>query len=104
MSASTAPALRELKDLPGPRTIPWLGNLHQVKPAQLHQNVEAWRQKYGPYFRIKFGVITMLVTSFHIEWSMLMAASVMMSVPVIVVFAFLQKHLTRGFGAGGVKG
>ena len=50
------------------------------------------------------GVITMLVTSFHIEWSMLMAASVMMSVPVIVVFAFLQKHLTRGFGAGGVKG
>jgi multiple sugar transport system permease protein len=50
------------------------------------------------------GVITMLVTSFHIEWSMLMAASVMMSVPVLVVFAFLQKHLTRGFGAGGVKG
>lgn len=50
------------------------------------------------------GVITMLVTSFHIEWSMLMAASVMMSVPVIVVFAFLQKHLTRGFGAGAVKG
>ena len=50
------------------------------------------------------GVITMLVTSFHIEWSLLMAASVMMSVPVIVVFAFLQKHLTRGFGAGAVKG
>ena len=50
------------------------------------------------------GVITMLVTSFHIEWSMLMAASVMMSVPVLIVFAFLQKHLTRGFGAGAVKG
>ena len=50
------------------------------------------------------GVITMLVTSFHIEWSLLMAASVMMSVPVLIVFAFLQKHLTRGFGAGAVKG
>jgi multiple sugar transport system permease protein len=50
------------------------------------------------------GVITMLVTSFHIEWSMLMAASVMMSMPVLIVFAFLQKHLTRGFGAGAVKG
>jgi len=50
------------------------------------------------------GVINMLVTSFHIEWSLLMAASVMMSVPIIIVFAFLQKHLTRGFGAGGVKG
>jgi multiple sugar transport system permease protein len=50
------------------------------------------------------GVINMLVTSFHIEWSLLMAASVMMSLPVIAVFAFLQQHLTRGFGAGSVKG
>jgi multiple sugar transport system permease protein len=29
---------------------------------------------------------------------------VMMSVPLIVVFAFLQSYLTSGFGAGGVKG
>lgn len=50
------------------------------------------------------GVMSMLVTSFNIEWSLLMAASVMMSVPVIIVFALMQKHLTRGFGAGGVKG
>lgn len=50
------------------------------------------------------GVINMLVTSFNIEWSLLMAASVMMSVPLIVVFIFLQKYLTRGFGAGAVKG
>jgi multiple sugar transport system permease protein len=50
------------------------------------------------------GVINMLVTSFNIEWSLLMAASVMMSVPVIVIFAFLQRFLTRGFGAGGIKG
>jgi multiple sugar transport system permease protein len=50
------------------------------------------------------GVISMLVTSFNIEWSMLMAASVMMSVPLIVVFVFLQRCLTRGFGAGAVKG
>jgi ABC-type maltose transport system permease subunit len=27
-----------------------------------------------------------------------------MSVPVVLCFAFLQKHLTRGFGAGAVKG
>mgnify|MGYP001549578396 FL=1 len=50
------------------------------------------------------GVMNMLVTSFNIEWSMLMAASVMMSVPLIIVFVFLQKFLTRGFGAGAVKG
>ncbi|MEM9047818.1 MAG: carbohydrate ABC transporter permease [Pseudomonadota bacterium] len=50
------------------------------------------------------GVLNMLVSSFNIEWSLLMAASVMMSVPLIIVFAFLQSYLTRGFGAGGVKG
>ncbi len=50
------------------------------------------------------GVMSMLVSAFNIEWSLLMAASVMMSLPLIVIFAFLQKYLTRGFGAGGVKG
>lgn len=50
------------------------------------------------------GVMNMLVTSFNIEWSLLMAASVMMSVPLLIVFVFLQKYLTRGFGAGAVKG
>lgn len=50
------------------------------------------------------GVMNMLITAFNIDWSLLMAASVMMSVPLIVIFAFLQSYLTRGFGAGGVKG
>ena len=50
------------------------------------------------------GVMTMLISAFNIEWSLLMAASVMMSLPLIVVFAFLQSYLTRGFGAGAVKG
>jgi multiple sugar transport system permease protein len=50
------------------------------------------------------GVMNMLITAFNIEWSLLMAASVMMSVPLIVIFTFLQSYLTSGFGAGGVKG
>lgn len=50
------------------------------------------------------GVMNILITSFNIEWSLLMAASVMMSVPLIIVFMFLQRFLTRGFGAGAVKG
>jgi multiple sugar transport system permease protein len=50
------------------------------------------------------GVMNMLISAFNIEWSLLMAASVMMSLPLIIIFAFLQKFLTRGFGAGGVKG
>ena len=50
------------------------------------------------------GVMNMLVSAFNIEWSLLMAASVMMSLPLIVLFTFLQSYLTRGFGAGAVKG
>jgi multiple sugar transport system permease protein len=50
------------------------------------------------------GVMNMLITSFNIEWSLLMAASVMMSLPLILIFAFLQSYLTSGFGAGGIKG
>ena len=50
------------------------------------------------------GVMNMLITSFNIEWSLLMAASVMMSLPLVIIFGFLQSYLTRGFGAGGVKG
>jgi multiple sugar transport system permease protein len=50
------------------------------------------------------GVITMLVSSFNIEWSLLMAAAVAMSLPLIVIFIFLQGYLVRGFAGTGVKG
>jgi multiple sugar transport system permease protein len=50
------------------------------------------------------GVISMLVTSFNIEWSLLMSASVAMSLPLIVIFVFLQGYLLRGFAGTGVKG
>jgi ABC-type glycerol-3-phosphate transport system permease component len=50
------------------------------------------------------GVLTMLNQNQNVEWALLMAASVMMALPVLVFFSFLQSHLTRGFGAGAVKG
>lgn len=50
------------------------------------------------------GVITMLQQNQNVEWALLMAASVLMAVPILVCFSFLQSHLTRGMGAGGVKG
>lgn len=50
------------------------------------------------------GVLTMLNQNQNVEWALLMAASVLMALPVLVCFGFLQKHLTRGFGAGSVKG
>ena len=50
------------------------------------------------------GVLTMLNQNQNVEWALLMAASVLMTIPVLVFFSFLQRHLTRGFGAGAVKG
>jgi ABC-type glycerol-3-phosphate transport system permease component len=50
------------------------------------------------------GVLTMLNQNQNVEWALLMAASVLMALPVLLLFAFLQSHLTRGFGAGAVKG
>lgn len=64
-SIDSTTRLRELNELPGPRTIPLLGNLHQVHPSHIHRDVEAWRRQYGPLFRIKLGVANMLVISDH---------------------------------------
>ena len=50
------------------------------------------------------GVMTTLVTGYNVEWGMVMAASVMMSLPLLAGFVVLQRHLVRGFGAGAVKG
>jgi multiple sugar transport system permease protein len=50
------------------------------------------------------GVMAMLFNSYNIEWTLFMAASVMMSLPLVVIFAVFQRYLTSGFGAGGVKG
>ena len=50
------------------------------------------------------GVITMLVTSFNIEWSLLMAASVAMSLPLIIIFVFLQGYLVKGLRRHGDQG
>jgi multiple sugar transport system permease protein len=50
------------------------------------------------------GILTLLIGPVNVEWSLLMAASVMMSLPLIVIFTFLQGYLTSAFRAGGVKG
>ena len=50
------------------------------------------------------GVLTMLNQNQNVEWALLMAASVLMALPVLLFFSFLQKYLTQGFGAGAVKG
>jgi len=55
--------LREVDDLPGPRALPLVGNLFQIRRQRLHQCVEAWGREYGPFFRFKLGPRTLLAVT-----------------------------------------
>lgn len=50
------------------------------------------------------GIVLSFVGEFEIRWGAMMAASVIISLPVMLIFAFLQKHLIRGITTGAVKG
>ncbi len=62
---ASAPVLRQIKDLPGPRRWPLVGNLLQVKPQRIHQNVEQWCRRFGPVMRLYFGPRAVLVIANH---------------------------------------
>ena len=64
-AATPTAVLRELRDLPGPRALPVLGNLLQIDPPRFHQQMEAWCDQYGPYFVVRFGRHPTLVVSDH---------------------------------------
>ena len=40
----------------------------------------------------------------HVDWGLMMAAAVLMTLPLAVLFMFVQRQLVMGFGAGAVKG
>ena len=48
-------AVRSIDDLPGPRGLPVLGNVHQLRPSALHSTAEEWCGRYGPLFRFDIG-------------------------------------------------
>lgn len=50
------------------------------------------------------GIIQSFVGEFSIKWGEMMAASFIATVPVVVIFIFLSKHLIGGLIAGAVKG
>jgi cytochrome P450 len=46
---------RPLTTLPGPRGLPLVGNLFQLKVTQLHTILERWADIYGPLYRFWLG-------------------------------------------------
>ncbi len=53
---------------------------------------------------LPIGIIQSFVGEFAIKWGEMMAASVITSIPVILIFIFLSKQLIGGLTAGAVKG
>jgi ABC-type glycerol-3-phosphate transport system permease component len=45
-----------------------------------------------------------LIGEFTTDWGMLMAGAVVTTIPVVVIFFFVQRRLTQGLAAGAVKG
>src|SRR5204863_4631450 len=39
-----------------------------------------------------------------VDWGMIMSAGMLVLLPVLAVFAFIQKYLVAGWGSGGIKG
>jgi len=62
-AGSTTLALRRLADLPGPRGLPLLGNLHQFDLRRLHQTMEKWARQHGPVYRVNVPTGAFLVVS-----------------------------------------
>jgi cytochrome P450 len=63
--AGTSARLREIRELPGPRGIPLLGNALQIDLPRFHQQLEQWAREYGPYYRLQIRDRKVLVIAAH---------------------------------------
>jgi cytochrome P450/nitrite reductase/ring-hydroxylating ferredoxin subunit len=43
------------EELPGPRGLPILGNMHQIETKKFHLNLEDWHQQYGDIYQFMLG-------------------------------------------------
>lgn len=50
------------------------------------------------------GFVLTYVGEFQYRWADMMAAALVISVPVVIVYVFLQRYLIQGLTAGAVKG
>ena len=48
--------------------------------------------------------LQMLVGQYSTEWGHFSAASILVSVPIVVLFFYLREHMVGGLRAGGVTG
>ena len=54
---------RSLKELPGPRGLPLIGNMHQLDMTKLHLILEDWARTYGALYRFRLGATPLVVVA-----------------------------------------
>lgn len=54
---------KTFKDLDGPRRLPFIGNMHQIRLRRLHRILEDWADRYGPLFQMQTGPTNIAVLS-----------------------------------------
>ncbi len=86
-----------------------------VKPAlatvAIFEVIARWRDYLGPLIYLKdqetytlsLGIYEYR-SQYGAEWGLLMAASVMMTLPILLMFFFLQKSFVQGIALTGIKG
>ena len=62
-SAVRTAATRSLDDLPGPKPLPLIGNLHQLDPTKAHLIMEEWAARYGSIYQFWMGRRRIVATS-----------------------------------------
>lgn len=72
----------------------------RTRLERLHLRADAGRQGEADPAP---GLVSTYIGEFQTAWPQLMAASLVVSVPVIVAFMFLQRYLVGGMTAGSVK-
>ncbi len=86
-----------------------------VKPAlatvAIFEFIARWRDYIGPLIYLKDQSLYTLSlglyeysSQYGREWGLLMAASVMMTLPIVTLFFFLQKTFVQGITLTGIKG
>jgi len=86
-------------------------SLPAIASVALYVFVIAWNEFLFAYVLLtdptKFTApvwITYLHSQLHTPWNQVMAASVLVTVPVIILFVWFEKQIEQGLTAGGVKG
>jgi nitrite reductase/ring-hydroxylating ferredoxin subunit len=54
---------RSLDDLPGPKGLPLVGNMHQLSPTKVHLIFEDWAARFGSIYQFRMGSTRVVVTT-----------------------------------------